>query len=285
MPNIGLIKILNLFGFDTCSRIKIVRHIDKKNNIESLILNNYFELYQKIQKKPIFNHFDYIISFIASSNTKAKFYGIYKVNEPTPLKADLIPVDCPYTQQWLSNKYYYNLKRLEEYDFLRNRLIIEWGKSTKSWHQKLLPERDKEVLEIRPKGESLEVFEDYLDFTLTYKQLKYIVNNSDANYEWRARLSAVAGVYLILDSKTGQQYIGSAYGSKGIWGRWEEYARNGHGNNITLVSILNENPERRDDFVFSILQILPKSCAKEKVIKIEHRYMFKLGTKVTGLNN
>jgi hypothetical protein len=33
MQNIGLIKILNLFGFDTSSRIKIVRHIDKKINI------------------------------------------------------------------------------------------------------------------------------------------------------------------------------------------------------------------------------------------------------------
>ena len=284
MQNIGLIKILNLFGFDTSSRIKIVRHIDKKINIESLILKNYFELYQKIQNKRIFNNFDHIISFIASSKTKAKFYGIYQVNGLTQLRADLIPVDVPYREQWLNNEYYYNLKRLEEYDFLRNRLIIEWGKSAISWHQKLLPE-DKEVLEIRPKGESLEVFDDYLDFTLTYEQLSYIVNNSDANYEWRARLSAVAGVYLILDSKTGQQYIGSAYGSKGIWGRWEEYATNGHGNNKTLVSILNENPKRRDDFVFSILQILPKSCAKEKVIKIEHKYMIKLGTKLTGLNN
>lgn len=285
MQNIGLIKILNLFGFDTCSRIKIVRHIDKKINIESLIFKNYFELYQKIQNKPIFNNFDHVISFIASSKTKAKFYGIYQVNGLTQLSYDLIPDECPYKEQWLSNEYYYNLKRLEEYDFLRNRIIIEWGKSAKSWHQKLRPEKDKEVLEIRTKGESLEVFDDYLDFILTYEQLSYIVNNSDANYEWRARLSAVAGVYLILDSKTGQQYIGSAYGSKGIWGRWEEYATNGHGNNKTLVSIFNENSKRKDDFVFSILQILPKSCAKEKVIKIEHKYMIKLGTKVTGLNN
>ena len=285
MQNIGLIKILNLFGFDTCSRIKIVRHIDKIINIESLILKNYFELYQKIQNKPIFNNFDHIISFIASSKTKAKFYGIYQVNGLTQLSYDLIPDECPYKEQWLSNEYYYNLKRLEEYDFLRNRLIIEWGKSARLWHQKLLPERDKEVLGIKTKGESLKVFEDYLDFTLTYEKLSYIVNNSDSNYEWRARLSAVAGVYLILDSKTGQQYIGSAYGSKGMWGRWEEYATNGHGNNKTLVSILNENSKRKDDFVFSILQILPKSWAKEKVIKIEHKYMFKLGTKVTGLNN
>ena len=285
MQKIQLIEILKLFGFNTCSRIKIVRHIDKKINIESLILTNYFELYQKIQKQPIFNNFDHIISFIASSKTKAKFNGIYQVNEPTQLRSNLIPDDCPYKEQWLSNEYYYDLKRLEEYDFLRNRLIIEWGGSARSWHQKLMPEKDKEVLEIRPKGESLEVFDDYLDFTLTFEQLSYIVNNSDVNYEWRARLSAVAGIYLILDSKTGQQYIGSAYGSQGIWGRWKDYATHGHGNNTTLVSILNENSKRKDDFVFSILQILPKSCAKEKVIKIEHKYMIKLGTKVTGLNN
>ncbi len=33
-------------------------------------------------------------------------------------------------------------------------------------------------------------------------------------------VSSVNGVYLILDTRTGNQYIGSAYGNDGIWQKW-----------------------------------------------------------------
>lgn len=46
---------------------------------------------------------------------------------------------------------------------------------------------------------------------------------------WRAALSAVAGIYLITDMKTGKVYVGSATGDGGIWTRWSQYAATGLG--------------------------------------------------------
>ena len=90
------------------------------------------------------------------------------------------------------------------------------------------------MLEVLPAGYLLELFHDYLQFTLTHHELVHLVEHQEAHKEWRARLSAVAGVYLILATTTGKQYIGSAYGAEGIWGRWLAYARTGHGGNALL---------------------------------------------------
>ena len=43
----------------------------------------------------------------------------------------------------------------------------------------------------------------------------------------------------LLDKLTGKQYIGSAYGHEGIWGRWTEYMNtNGTGNNKQLEELI-----------------------------------------------
>jgi hypothetical protein len=41
---------------------------------------------------------------------------------------------------------------------------------------------------------------------------------------WWSALSSVGGVYLVLDTATGKAYVGSAYGTGGIWQRWSAYA-------------------------------------------------------------
>ena len=55
---------------------------------------------------------------------------------------------------------------------------------------------------------------------------------------WQAALSSISGVYLILDTKTGKTYVGSAYGEGGIWQRWSCYAETGHGRNVELIALL-----------------------------------------------
>ncbi len=59
---------------------------------------------------------------------------------------------------------------------------------------------------------------------------------------WWAALSEVSGIYLITDKSSGKHYIGSAYGEGGIWSRWCEYSRSGHGNNKELRSLLQGDP-------------------------------------------
>ena len=59
-------------------------------------------------------------------------------------------------------------------------------------------------------------FPGYYNFALTYKQLSTMVENPDSNREWQRMLSSVSGVYLLLDQRTGRQYVGSAYGAGGL---------------------------------------------------------------------
>lgn len=281
MKPFGILELLRLRGLAADARVKFVRHIDKNYDVRKLIRDGHFEYYQKTQSNPIFDNLDYIISFLGSHGKTAVLYGVYKVGDRVEAKPDLFPENFPY--DWANPDHVsYTLERDHRFDPLKHRIVIDWGASPISWHQH--GRKDKAVVEIRPEGASFEVFDDYLDFTLTYGELSYIVNHSDANRDWRSRLAAVSGIYLILDSETGQQYIGSAYGTQGIWGRWKEYAETGDGGNKKQKEFLQSNTEKKYRFRYSILQILPKTWSKDKVIELESRYKTKLGTKATGLN-
>ena len=158
--------------------------------------------------------------------------------------------------------------------------MIGWS-SELAWHQHL---RNNPVVEMFPKGRVLEPFTDYLDFSLSFNELTDLVTNANAHRDWVSSLSAVAGVYLILAQSTGQQYVGSAYGLEGIWGRWCQYAASGHGGNVKLRALLDSDSAYPNKFRFSILQVLPKTTTATEVIRWESLYKAKLGSRATGLN-
>ena len=141
-----------------------------------------------------------------------------------------------------------------------------------------------EVLEIRAPGRKLLAFADYLEFSLTFAELKDLVATEEAHPDWTSALSAVAGVYLIRDNKTQKLYVGSTSGTEGIWGRWSYYAKTGDGGNQKLQELVRADPSYAENFVFSVLQVLPKTLKREEVIKKEELYKQKLGTSVSGLN-
>lgn len=142
---------------------------------------------------------------------------------------------------------------------------------------------DKEVVEILPKG-FFKSFPGYQNVVLSFNELKKIVDNPDANRQWKMMLSNVYGVYLILDRVTGQQYVGSAYGKDGIWGRWSYYAHSKHGDNKILMELLEADLNRYKSFQYSILSVLPNSSMKEEVIQLESIIKEKLGSRAFGLN-
>ncbi|MSQ13444.1 MAG: GIY-YIG nuclease family protein [Dehalococcoidia bacterium] len=119
---------------------------------------------------------------------------------------------------------------------------------------------------------------------MTWSELKDLYENSEANQDWRARLAAVAGIYLVLATTTGEQYVGSAYGAEGIWGRWADYARDRHGDNVLLKQLVARNRAYPEAFLYSILQILPRTSPRDEVLQWEHHYKNKLGSKANGLN-
>lgn len=128
-------------------------------------------------------------------------------------------------------------------------------------------------------------FPGYYNFTLSYDQLATMINNLDSNREWQRMLSSVSGVYVLLDQRTGKQYVGSAYGAGGIWARWKSYVKSPSGGNALLKELLVKNPSRYKQFQFSILRVLEPSATKDEVIGQEVLVKKKLGSRAFGLNS
>lgn len=277
---LGIVDLLKLFGFDDRSKAKLVRHQDTRYDVNELIRNGWFHLYQSLQGRPVFEGCDQIVSFVGDGSGRARFVGGYRILNQGSQPKSVVPPDCPYPE-WERSKYHYKLEKCDEFCDLEGRVVIDWGSGALAWHQHL---KNKPVIEIFPRGRVLRPFTDYLDFSLTYRQLADLTTNAHAHRDWVSSLSSVAGVYLILSQPTGKQYVGSAYGLRGIWGRWLQYASTGHGGNAQLRALIDEDPAYPDAFRFSILQVLPKTTAAPEVIRWESLYKAKLGSRATGLN-
>lgn len=210
---LGILDLLQMRGFNPASRSKLVRHQDKRWDLHDLFRRGWLEAYQKFQSKPVFENLDYIVSFVGTGGTQARLVGVYRVGGRSSGSAGGLPPECPYVK-WRKSANFYQLEKVSGFEEFENRVVIEWGKGVLAWHQHL---RNKPVVQLLPKGHLLGLFSDYLDFTLTHVELKYLYAHAEANREWRSRLSAVAGIYLILATTTGHQYIGSAHGADGFW--------------------------------------------------------------------
>jgi hypothetical protein len=283
MTTLGILDMLSHYGFDAeKTRAKLVRHKEEKYPPQDLLRNGWLDLYQSYQGKPRFDNVDMIVSFYGLSGTRSCFYGVFKVIRCRSGSEGPTPADCPWVYEWREKcPYFYDLERLPSYEALEHRLVIDWGKGVQAYHQWM---SNKPVLELLPEGRRLPVFDDYLEFRLSYHELKELYRHPDAHHDWRSALQAVAGVYLILAEKTGDLYVGSAYGATGIWGRWEQYAKTGHGGNKLLIELLARDSAYPERFWFSLLQILPKTLTLKEVIKREELYKQKLGTRAVGLH-
>ena len=90
---------------------------------------------------------------------------------------------------------------------------------------------------------------------------------------WRAALSNVGGIYVIVDRETGRQYVGSAYGGQGVWQRWAEYAKSGHGGTKELRELLRkEGSGYAINFQFSLLEDCNINANHEDVIAGESHW-------------
>lgn len=254
-------------GLDKSSKIKLVRHKDRRIDVYNLYRTNRQEFfkYQSVQSRDIFKSVDYIVVFIGEESVFARFIGVYKLTDKKQLS---------------DGNFEYEMEEVFGFDDLRERVIIKWENAI-SWHQWI--KNEMEVLEIHP-GLHYKQFTDYSDFILNFDELKEIVTKQYS--DWKKMLSATKGIYLISDTKTGKLYVGSAYGEDGIWGRWCKYvSTNGHGDNKTLKELIATDPTHGNNFQFSILMLLPRTITADEAIKKERLFKSKLGTNSFGLNN
>ncbi|MCZ7394176.1 MAG: GIY-YIG nuclease family protein [Candidatus Methanoperedens sp.] len=287
--NIG--NILKAFdiNFDY-ENVKIIRHVIKEDSELELIRNGMFDVYQSIQRNPVFNGCDAIISFLVDEYSKKTiFKGIYEVKGKKKYELTDVVKECSDVWKPDGKRIFYTLEKTKYLESLTDRLVIDWGGGERKWHQWYIKKKEKgekgekKIVEILPKG-FFTRFPGFLDFSLKWHDLEQIIKNEEAHQDWYHALSKVKGVYLITDETDGKQYIGSAYNEKGIWGRWKNYIETKDGGNKKLIEILKANPEKYNSFRFSILEILLYSSTKDDVIHREKRAKEKLGTRSFGLN-
>lgn len=280
MASIYLNDILNRNGIDP-RRTKLIRHSLKHKRCKCCFDNNFIDEYQKIQSKNFFKDCDYILSFISEPGTSAKFIGCYKVGAGKPMETTFMPKGFPVPEMFSEDVYYFNLEPIETMSDLKERLFIDWGKATVSWHQWAINEKVVLAIQANPKY----AFLGYDKILLNYAELEEIVTDKILYENWHITLSSVYAIYLIVDKMDGKQYVGSAYGNGGLLGRWKCYIDTKHGGNKQLKEVICNSPERYENFQFSILQILPKTITQDEVVRIENLYKRKLLSKEFGLND
>jgi hypothetical protein len=145
----NLNELLESIGFDLKLKTKLLRHADKKYDVNKIYSEGMIEIYQGCQKKPIFKDCDYVISFIGTENKTAKFIGIYEIVKVNDIKYVKLSENFTYPEMFQEFKdgCFYDFKELHIADDLKEKLIINWGNATLAWHQWLVGKKEpKDVI-------------------------------------------------------------------------------------------------------------------------------------------
>lgn len=268
-------------------RIKLIRHSDvvKANSciykeysgtVYKLYRTDYklFLKWQSEQSNAIMKNVDYLIVFLGEEHCECRFVGVFRNYGPLYSTGKGMSV--------------YNLREIEGFEVLKDVVVIEWGKATRSWMQNWSTSKEVKRIEQVNDRDGIPLFTRYEDVVLSLPQLRKVVEDK----EWRSKLECLNCVYLILDKANGKQYVGVTYknvkpGSKnGILSRWAEYAQTGHGNNKLLVEKITKEGLNyaEQNFQWTILETLPLNVTPKVAIDRESLYKEKFGTREHGYN-
>ena len=214
-----------------------------------------------------------ILSLIHLGNTRWLFAGAYEVLG----RSDGRP--------GFPSGYTYATREVGGLEHLAGRAIVHFEKTFRASYLKGPKFADRILISaILDQRMSIRDFPGYKSVLITHGQLQGIV--SQLQPSWKAALSSVGGVYVITDTATGRHYVGSAAGSGGFWGRWESYARSGHGGNVDLKRLLSaEGRQRAESFTYSILEVCDIDAGEEHVLARESHWKNVLKTREFGLNS
>lgn len=270
---------LKKVGIDP-EKTKLLRHAFSDQNFRLCYDAGLTDAYTAHQRNGFSKGYDYWAVFLSDKGSYARFYALYKVGEAVPDSPDIMPANWPIPRDFNSEHSVFHLTRIDDLKEYEGRLLIDWGKSTRMWHQKGTTE--KPIIAIQ--SITKQPFPGFEKVVLTFDQLKEVVNNP-INYElWQTALSSVKAIYLIVDTDSGKQYVGSAYGQDGLYGRWRCYVDTFTGNNKKMQELIVAKPGQYRYFQFSILQLLEKTVTDDEIIRIESLWKQKLQTIKFGMN-
>ncbi|WKN41709.1 GIY-YIG nuclease family protein [Tunicatimonas pelagia] len=177
------------------------------------------------------------------------------------------------------NQVGYEYQTIREYEKYFGRIVIEFKENTRQVIRKAESVIDKcKVVQILESTFDDDLFPGYENVYLSWQDLKRVLHKN----VWKTALENQKGVYLITDSSNGKMYVGSAYGTNMLHGRWSQYLNNGHGGNEGLKKLSFDHI--KSNFYYSILDIYKSTIEDNIIIKRESWWKKVLGSKTFGYN-
>lgn len=278
---IELTALLRAAGVNLSTKSNAVKvHLAVYNQIENpleVFREGRFPEWQQNQGKKNFES-DQVLSLIAlPEKHRWLFAGVYaqRGRRPHP------------TQR---GRFLYDLQLLPGQKHLIGRVVVQWDREgARISYRKLESMQNLFVESYSVAKVPFKPFPGWGQrWSLKWTELKSI----EANHidEWINPLANVFGVYLITDQCDedcgGEQYVGIASGSRGIWGRWSTYAQTGHGHNKKLRALLRKKGlEHARNFLYTVLETAPTTISRVDLAEREQYWMNVLGSKAFGLNS
>ena len=240
-----------------------------------------FNAYQQTQRSRVERQMlraDYIASFIGDRAGRAVFVGLYQNcghRKTKRTNRNRIPAHRELAKYGHPDGgrecIWFDLARTKYYAAWSGKLIVRWPPPEISW-SRWSSKNQFEVLAILEESLLTPKMPDWRELEFTWNDLKAIPES------WRAALSEWRGIYFIFDTSDGKGYVGAAYGDNNIRGRWENYAKSGHGGNKRLKARVPENLR------FTILERVSPDTPPDRVIDLERSWKNRLHTREHGLN-
>jgi hypothetical protein len=258
-------------------KVRLIRHKDtsaaRGRSVYELWRDSraLFEQYQSLQRIESRKKFSapYWAVFVVDLNNETMFAGIYAAHYCGLLDKD---TPCPHRDgtDKAGKSDVYDLTLCEEASEFIGRLFIDWGPGALAWVQ-YADRQNKTISELRRHFKE-PGFPGFINFIQPLSSLMRLPQS------WLHALQATRGVYLLTCPRTKEQYVGSATGSMGFWGRWLDYVQNGHGGDLGLKS---RDPS---DYQVAILEVAGSSATINDILEMEGRWQAKLQSREMGLN-
>jgi hypothetical protein len=224
---------------------------------------------------------DWVASFIGQEPGHATFAGVYRIGghrvldhagyRAFPGNAELEQLGMGGRSADMADCLAFELEPLDHWNEWIGHLTVRWPLPHQNWWR-WAGRTAFPVTTIERESRFVRAMPDWRGLVLTWAELGTLPAS------WAAALSQWRGIYFIHDRKRQAGYVGSAYGSDNLLGRWRDYARTGHGGNRLLRL---SSPQ---DLSFSILQRTSPDLEPAEVIALETSWKARLHTREAGLN-
>jgi hypothetical protein len=281
-------------GFDL-AQVAIMLHqpaqAGQRNALLALVVEapHLFELYQDNHPKnpeATLKKRQFAASFVVNDLGEARFVGLYRINgwsfmtyeemsqnefrREVGLRVEGEALSTYSSSETDIGRAVFTLEPLEGLASLKGRLIVP--RPPGRAYVRLAENCNLPILRVEETARFIPALPAWDSLVLAATSIRVLPQS------WADKMSQWRGIYHILDTTDGARYVGAAYGTDNILGRWQAHVARQTG---VTVELAKRDPA---NFVFSILELLAPTASIEEVVAREGSWKDRLGTRLWGLN-